>query len=166
MTKAERTQAILKSVEWWDPEVVVGEARDFFQGWKTQALRIAASQWGAVHRVGAGRQGYSEFVEAWEEFLWGPRGRDGERHGGVVDRDKSHRGWGQPKLAEDLAMAIGRATEPRASQRMERFEAEARELGAKTAEQLREWRRLRQARLFVDSLVTLVRTELKAREKS
>src|SRR5271157_1272035 len=160
MTKTERAEAILKSVEWWDAEVVVGEARAWFLDWRPQVLRIAASQWGAVQRVGAGSQGYSGFVEAWEEFLKGPKGRDGERHGGVVDRDKRRRGWGQPMLADELLMAINRATEPRTSERVKRFEAEARDLGARAEAELREWHLLRQARLFVDSLVTMVRTEL------
>jgi len=146
MMRSERTQAILKSVEWWDTEAVVDEAQRWFQGWKTQALRIPASQWGAAHRLGAASQGFTGFAEAWEEFLRGPKDREGQRRGGVVDRDKRRRGWGQPRLADDLTMTIARAAEPPASPRMERFDAEARELGARFEGQLQEWRRLRQAR--------------------
>jgi hypothetical protein len=164
MTKGERTEAILKSAEWWDREVVVGAVWAWFLDWRPHALRIPASQWGAAHRVGTGAAGYRGFADAWEEFLRGPMGRDGERHGGVVDRDKKRRGWGQPALADDLWMAIGRAAESQESEKSRRFETEAKQLGPRAEEQLRDWRRLRQARLFVDSLVTMVRTELKARE--
>ena len=70
------------------------------------------------------------------------------------------RSWGQPVLADDLLVAISRASEPQVSDRVQAFAEEARKLGARAEERLQEWRRLRQARLFLDCVLTIIRVEM------
>lgn len=160
MTSEERVEAILKSAEWWDADLLVSAARGWYQDWRSQIRRIPPSQWGAARRVGASVERYRDFREAWEEFFWGKKGPDGERHGGVVDRDRRRRGWGQPVLADDLLVAISRASEPQVSDRVQAFAEEAKRLGAQAEERLQEWRRLKQARLFLDFVLTMIQVEM------
>jgi hypothetical protein len=166
MTENERTEAVLKSVDWWDPDLLAMAARGWYFDWRTQIVRFAPSQWGAARRVGAGVESYTHFCEAWKEFLFGKKGHDGERHGGAVDRDKKQRSWGQPPLAEDFLMALSRASEAQESERARKFDARASQLGPRAAERLQDWRRLRQARQFLDFLLMTIRADLDPKEKA
>jgi len=166
MTDSERTEAALKSVEWWDADLLVRAARGWYFDQRPKIVRFAASQWGAARRVGAGAESYTQFYEAWQEFLLGKKGLNGERHGGAADRDKKQRNWGQTPLADDLLAAISGASEAQESERTRKFDARASELGSRAAERLRDWRRLRQARQFLDFLVMTIRADLDPKEKA
>ena len=113
--------------------------------------------------MGAGRLDFAAFYGAWELFLLGPVAKDGQRHDGAVDRDKKQSGWGQPGLAKELLEAIRQAAQLQQSRRSDWFESQSRELGPKVEERLRQWRKAKQAGLFVDSLVTMIRTEFHRR---
>jgi hypothetical protein len=166
MTDNERTEAVLKSMEWWDADLLVMAARSWYLDWRPQIVRFAASQWGAARRVGASAESYTQFCEAWQEFLFGEKEPSGERHGGAVYLDKKQRNWGQPRLAEDFLMEISRASEAQESGRARRFEAQVSQLGSRAAERLRDWRRSRQAHQFLDFLVMTIRADLDPKEKA
>jgi hypothetical protein len=166
MTDNERIEAVLKSVEWWDADLLVMAARGWYSDWRGKMKHFTPSQWGAARRVGAGLESYTQFCEAWQEFLFGKKGPDGEGHGGAADRDKKHRNWGQPRLAEDFLMAISGASEAQESERARKFDARASLLGSRAAERLQDWRRLRQARQFLDFLVMTTRADLDPKEKA
>jgi hypothetical protein len=166
MTESERTEAVLKSVDWWDADLLAMAARGWYFDWRPQIGRFAPSQWGAARRVAAGAETYTQFCETWQDFLLGKKGPDGERHDGAADRDKKQRNWGQPRLAEDFLMAISRASEAQESDRARKFDARASLLGSRAAERLQDWRRLRQARQFLDFLVMTIRADLDPKEKA
>lgn len=165
MTDVDRTETILKSVQWWDADQMVAAARAWYLDWHPEIGRFPVSQWESARRVGTGVESYTKFQEAWQEFLWGREGPNGERKGGAVDRDKKRRTWAHPLLADDLQMAISRASEPDGSERAHAFDNEAQKLGPKAASRLQDWRRLRQARLFLDFLLMLIRAEWDPKEK-
>ena len=165
MTDDERIEAALKSVEWWDADLLVMAARGWYFDWRPQIARFAASQWGAARRIGAAARSYTQFCEAWQESLFGTKEPGGE-HRGAVARDKKQRNWGQPRLAEDFLLAMSRASEQQESERARKFAGLAEQLGPRAAERLQSWRRLRQTRLFLDFLIMAIRADLDAKEKA
>ena len=64
MTPEERVEAILKSADWWDAELLVKAARGWYEDWRPQIRRIPPSQWASARRLGVGVERYRDLVEA------------------------------------------------------------------------------------------------------
>jgi hypothetical protein len=160
--KHARLQQLLRTGIWWDVEQLTADAARFCLLHAAQTRRLPLSQWEALRRVGEQAAGYTAFIAELNLFfdgtgeMSGP-GQHTRRQLGVLERDRAQSGWNQPALAQDLRQAITDTAELQTGARATAFKNELDSLHAEEQDQLHDWRRRRQAAVFLDALIALLK---------
>jgi hypothetical protein len=145
---------------WWEPEVPVMSAVNWYLDHRTKIVATPINQWEWLARLGENAQTWAEYYQQVDDGLC-LLDEQGKPRVNPESKQKERR-W-DPGLVDDLLTAIREAAAPDKFPRRERFEQlmqnleteEARE----AANRIRERQKVEQARQFVAALVMKAKIE-------